>query len=320
MIKKLLLFAFTITFLLTGCSNNTEQPLAFRDRNYISDNNSSSHLSESSFFAAKLAVIPKDQAVGADSQLSASASLLVDMNQKNFLYADQIYDKLYPASLTKLMTALVALENGELTDTVTISHEASHISEPGAKLCGFKEGDTMTLEALLNCLLIYSGNDAGIAIAEYISSSVEAFVKKMNETAKEIGAVQTNFVNPHGLHDENHYTSAYDIYLIFHRLLQYDTFRSIIQNSSYKLSYSDVNGNPKEKTFTSTNQYFTGKKTPVEGLFIEGGKTGTTSKAGYCLILLCKDQAGNEYIAQILNAADNNELYSQMNHLLSYIK
>ena len=117
------------------------------------------------------------------------------------------------------MTALVVLKKGELTDSVTVSYNASHIPVAGAKVCGFEEGDVITMDALLHCLLIYSGNDAGIAIAEHMSGSEENFVRIMNSEAKRIGASHTNFVNSHGLHDDNHYTTAYDMYLIFNELI-----------------------------------------------------------------------------------------------------
>lgn len=107
----------------------------------------------------------------------------------------------------------------------------------GAKLCGFAEGDKITLKKLLYSFLICSGNDAGIAIAEHISGSVEKFAELMNKEAKSLGCSGSNFVNPHGLHDDNHYTTPYDLYLVFHELLNYDVFMDIINQSSYKAEF-----------------------------------------------------------------------------------
>lgn len=276
-------------------------------------------LTEADFFAQNLAIIDEQENFEENINLSSEASLLINITDNEVIYADNVYEKLYPASLTKLMTALVVLRYGELTDPVTISYNASHITESGAKLCGFKEGDVISLEALLNALLIYSGNDAGIAIAEHIGGSEEGFAKMMNEEAKKIGAIHSNFVNAHGLHDQNHYTTAYDLYLIFNQLIPYDTFLSIINTPSYTATYTNKNGKEIQKTFTTTNRYLNGKTDLIEGLDIIGGKTGTTFKAGNCLILLSKDKKA-QYISLILKASDGNRLYSEMSQMLSVIQ
>jgi D-alanyl-D-alanine carboxypeptidase len=277
-------------------------------------------MTQADFFAKDLVTVTKQDNHGEDPKLSAGASLFINITDKELIYADNVYDRLYPASLTKLMTALVVLKYGELTDNVTISHDASHITEGGAKLCGFSEGDIISMDALLRCLLIYSGNDAAIAIAEHIGGSVDEFVTMMNKEAQEIGAVHTNYVNPNGLHDDNQYTTAYDIYLIFNELMKYDTFCSIINTSSYTAKYKDKDGNTKEKTFEATNEYLSGETEIPEGIEIIGGKTGTTNKAGNCLVLLSKDNAKKEYISVILKAKDNTSLYSQMSYLLTLKK
>ncbi len=276
-------------------------------------------LTQTDYFAKDLVTVTQEENIGNDEEFSSSgSSLLINITDQKLLYAEHIYDRLYPASLTKLMTALVVLNYGELTDQVTVSHAASHIAEGGAKLCGFEEGDQISMEALLKSLLVYSGNDAAIAIADHISGSEEAFAGKMNEEATKIGAVHTNFVNSNGLHDDEQYTTAYDMYLIFHELLAYDTFRSIISTDSYTAVYQDKNGNTKEKTFEATNQYLSGSAEIPEGMKIIGGKTGTTSKAGSCLVLLSEDAAAKEYISIILKAEGSEALYSQMTYLLGF--
>jgi D-alanyl-D-alanine carboxypeptidase len=173
------------------------------------------------------------------------------------------------------------------------------------------------MDALLHSLLIYSGNDAGIAIADHVAGSEEAFAKMMNEEAKKIGAIHSHFVNPHGLHDDNHYTTAYYLYLIFHELLKNDTFRSIISMDSYEAVYKDRDGNDKTKTFKTTNKYLNGSVEAVDNIKIIGGKTGTTDKAGNCLILLSEDNKNNDYISLILKADSSESLYSEMSDLLS---
>jgi D-alanyl-D-alanine carboxypeptidase len=318
--KKLLVCVFAMVITLGGCQVSSNGFLSFEDTSVFAGHSTDNRLTQSSFFAEDLAIIQKVEAIGDDEKLTAGASLLVNTSDKEILYADNIYDKLYPASLTKLLTALVVLRYGEMTDSVSISYNASHISEVGAKLCGYAEGDVLTLEALLNSLLIYSGNDAAIAIADHVAGSEEAFVKRMNEEAIKIGAVHSNFINSNGLHDDNQYTTAYDMYLIFHELMKYDSIRSIISTDSYTAIYTDKDGNAKEKTMDTTNLYVRGEAETPKGILIVGGKTGTTNKAGNCLILLSTDDADKEYISIILKASDNNELYSQMSHILSFVE
>ena len=223
---------------------------------------------------------------------------------------------MYPASTTKIVTALVALKYGNLDDVVTIGYNATHITEYGAKLCGFAEGDKITLKKLLYSFLICSGNDAGIAIAEHISGSVEKFAELMNKEAKSLGCSGSNFVNPHGLHDDNHYTTPYDLYLVFHELLNYDVFMDIINQSSYKAEFKGADGSKKTLWFSSTDKYLLGSAKAPDGVTVIGGKTGTTSMAGSNLILYTKNDNGKDYISVVMHASDSFSLYSQMSHLL----
>ena len=316
----IILCCIMISTAFAGCNTADHELLSFDQGMAVQDSVMDNHLTQADFFSEHLVSVTASENEGGDQELSSGANLLVNVTDRKLLYADHVYDRLYPASLTKMMTALVVLKYAELTDDVTISYNASHIQESGAKLCGFKEGDTISMEALLKSMLIYSGNDAAVAIADYISGSEEAFSDIMNKEAKKIGAVHTNYVNSNGLHDDNHYTTAYDIYLVFNELLQYDTFRSIINMDAYTAEYKDKDGNDKEKTFKSTNQFINGEAEIPEGITIIGGKTGTTRKAGNCLAMLSKDEEGKEYISVILKADNSSMLYSQMSHLLSLIQ
>lgn len=308
-----------IAVILGGCQKSSGQFFSYQE-NFASVNNELGlKLSENEFFAQNLIKLKDGEYNNNNEMVNGEAALLFDITNNEVLYAKNPYEKLYPASLTKLMTALIVLKRGELTDTVKISYNASHIPVAGAKVCGFKEGDVISLEALLYCLLIYSGNDAAIAIAEHMSGSEEAFVKLMNTEAKNLGAVHTNFTNSHGLHDDNHYTTAYDIYLIFNELIKYDTFVNIINQSSYMASFKDKDGNNKELTFKTTNLYLREEKESPENIQIIGGKTGVTSKAGNCLVLLSKDSENNQYISLVLKASDSDKLYSDMSGLFSLI-
>lgn len=303
---------------LSGCQNNSSDKfLKYTDTTATLGETGGNQLAQADFFAKDITIVTNKNNVGGDEQLTAGSEFLVNRTDNKVIYANNVYDKLYPASITKLLTALVVLRYGELSDMVTISYNASHITEAGAKTCGFEEGDVISLEVLLNCMLVYSGNDTAIAIAEHVGGSEEAFVQMMNEEAKKIGAVHSNFVNPNGLHDDNQYTTAYDLYLIFNELLEYDTIRTIINTSSYTADYKDKDGNDEQKTFDTTDLYLKGDKVLDFDLEVIGGKTGTTSKAGNCLMLLSKDEKEKEYISVILKASGSEDLYTEMSHLLS---
>ena len=315
--KRILGIILVATMMFTGCQKASDQFLRYEDTASDAKAFNDNLLTQEDFFGKNLTVISRDKDNGGDTVLTAGALLFVNNTKKQAIYADDVYKKLYPASLTKLMTALLAFKYGTLTDNVTVSYNASHITEVGAKTCKLQEGDVLTLDVLLNSMLVYSGNDTAIAIAEHISGSVEAFANKMNQEAKNIGAVHSHFVNPNGLHDDNQYTTAYDLYLIFNELLKYDKFFNIINQSSYIANYVDKDGNEKQNIFETTNQYLKGEATTDPKLTVVGGKTGTTSKAGNCLMLLCKDNNNEEYISVVLKANGVNDLYKEMSRMLS---
>lgn len=269
-------------------------------------------------FASELCVATGDVNSSALSLESYSAALF-DINGEEVLYAKDIFMERSPASITKLMTALVTLKYGNLDDQVTVTSTILNIEE-GSSVCDIKAGDVLSLKQLLYGMMIASGNDAAMMIAEHVAGSVDAFVELMNEEAEALGATSTHFTNPHGLTDSEHYTSVYDIYLIFNAAMQYDTFLDIINRENYYAEYTDADGNAVAVTWDSTNQYFTGSATAPDGIIIYGGKTGTTNDAGYCLSLMAKDLYGNPYIAVILHADSKDSLYSEMNSLLSLIE
>lgn len=251
--------------------------------------------------------------------LTSDTILLVNMTQHDVLYSYNASEIIYPASITKLMTAYLALQYGNLDDTVTFSTNAVTRVIPDAMMCGFKAGDRITLRNLLICMLLYSGNDTAVAVAEHISGSEETFVQLMNATAAELGMKDTVFYNPHGLPNDAHVTSAYNIYLIMEKLFCSDEFLDIISLSSYTAPYQSKNGTEKELTVSSTNFFLQGKYEVPEGIEMIGGKTGTTNKAGYCLCVYVKDEAGNCYIAEVFGADSRPDLYSDMILLLQKI-
>lgn len=305
---------------ITGCRADKYDMAYDRNSNISSFRFSEEQAEEAaSGFATDLCVTLKASVSANDVQIEESAAaLLCDLNKKDILYAKNQYEQMEPASLTKVMTALIALKYGNLDDIYTASANVE-ITESGASLIGLKEGDTMTLEQALHGLLMSSGNDAAVLIAEGISGSVEQFCALMNEEARALGATRCSFKNPHGLTEEGHYVTAYDLYLIFKEAIQYDEFNEIINAPTYSTVYKDKEGKSKELSCESTNLYIKGTYNPPENVKVIGGKTGTTSSARNCLILYTKDTAGNPYISVILKCSERGILYEEMTDLLSEI-
>ncbi len=307
--------------ILTGCATK-EYTFAYDSGHTVSSFRMTENAvaGQADLFAEDLCVTASDVTEGTSLSLEEEAcGGLFDLNGCRVIYAKNIHEKLYPASLTKVMTALVALKYGDPSDIITVSAVSAGITESGATLCGLKAGDSLTLEQALNALLIYSANDAGLAIAEHIGGSVEGFAEMMNTEAAKLGATRSHFVNPHGLHDENHYVTAYDMYLIFNEAMKYNLFREIIHKDAYMATYMDRNGQAKTLDFKTTNQYLQGAYQAPENITVIGGKTGTTSAARSCLILLAEDASGNPYISVILHASERSILYEKMTELLSEI-
>lgn len=262
--------------------------------------------------------IPESVSVMEDEGIDAKTGLIAGIDTRSDIYGKNIYDRVYPASVTKILTALITMENANFNDTVTFTEDMI-VTDYGAKLCGFEVGDELTVEQLFQGLLIYSGNDAANALAIHIAGSIDAFADMMNQEAKNLGCVDTHFVNPSGLHDNDHYTSAYDLYLIFNRCLDFDVFQETIRQNQVSITYKNANGEPVDAVYNTTNQYFLDTYDYPESVRVLGGKTGTTDEAGCCLILYDTDKKNQGYISVILGASTSDELYSEMNILLNKI-
>ena len=251
--------------------------------------------------------------------IESKAALLAGIDTRKNVYDKNIYERLYPASTTKIMTALLTLENADFSEVVTFTEDMT-VNESGAKLCGFNVGDQITVEQLFYAMLIYSGNDAANALAVHIGGSIEGFAEMMNARAKTLGCVDTHFLNPSGLHEDDHYTSAYDLYLIFNECIKHDQFEQAIRQSSYDLTYKNASNGSEFLHLDTTNQYFLDAYDYPEHVKVIGGKTGTTDQAGSCIILYIKSIATDQgYISVILGANDSSELYTEMNLLLDKI-
>lgn len=269
-------------------------------------------------FTADLCVTAGDVAADGTNLSNAEAGALMDLSSREVLFAQNVHERLYPASLTKIMTALVAIKYGNLDDMIFIDENALDI-DPESSVCYLEYGDQLTLRQLIYGLLIASGNDAGNAIACHVGGNIENFVTMMNQEAYRIGATNTHFMNAHGLQDENHYTTAYDVYLMFREAMKYDVFQDAINQKNYTITYTKADGEQYERTWYATNYYFTGEAAAPDEVTVYGGKTGTTDEAGACLSLLSKDPYGNSYFSVIMKSVTKDELYTQMNDLLSII-
>lgn len=265
-------------------------------------------------YASKLAVVEKDE-IGIED-FAPEAGLAVSLNGGNAIFSKNAYARMNPASTTKLMTILVALKKGNLEDKVTLTN-AALITEPGATLANIKPGDTLSLEQLLYGLMLPSGNDAANAIAVHIGGSIEGFAEMMNEEAKNIYATSSNFKNAHGLTEEGHYTSAYDLYLIINECLKYETFRKITTTAAYEPTYTLANGQVFINHWDNSNKYLLGQASLPAGFELIGAKTGTTRAAGACLVMGTKNSAKDEeYVTVVLKAETKDILYQNMDKLL----
>lgn len=313
-----------MSLILSGCGGEKVLSLPFNTADItksVKQNDTSNSFDTSLELMSKDLCVSsaKDDILSADVDMSlAEGAALFSVDDNRIEYSKNLYERLYPASTTKILTALVALENGNLDDTIQISANALEL-ESGATVCGFEEGDTVTLLDALRGLLICSGNDAAIAIAEYIGGSVDGFCDMMNERASSLGAVNSHFINPNGLHDDNHYTTVYDLYLIFNAAIKDETFIDIVGNDSYTATVTSSDGTTKELTWETTNKYFNGNASYPQNTTVIGGKTGTTNEAGSCLVLL--SQCGErKYISIILKSVDGWTIYGQMTQLISLEK
>ncbi len=304
---------------MSGCGSQArelEQPYSFEARPFELTGVSVEKSAALPLFAENLCVVSDESAYDA-GDVNCEAGLLMSLTDKNVMYSKNAFERLYPASTTKIMTALIAIKYGNLDDIVTVTDEAV-ITEAGATLCGIQPGDVLTLRQLLYGLMLPSGNDAGAAIGIHMAQSIEGFAELMNQEAYRLGATGTHFVNPHGLHDENHYTTAYDLYLIYQEALKYPEFREVTKTTAYVADYVDRDGNAVSKTWEGGNWYMTGREEAPEGITVFSGKTGTTRAAGCCLVMACAEQE-KEYVSIVLKSENRNSLYDNMTNIISKI-
>lgn len=243
-----------------------------------------------------------DKVVAAPPQISGESFILYDPSSQEMLVEKDVHKKFPVAGSTKVLTVLVALENGNLKDEVTIG---SNAAQAGGYKVYLKEGDKVSLEKLVNAVLIHSANDAAIAIAEHIGDSGDEFLKMMNQKAKEIGCKDSNFLNPHGLAEENHESSAYDLALISTEAMKNADFRRIV----IKKEYSWV-GSEWENNLVNSNKLLW--KMP-ESTGIKAGYTEVTKNT-----LLASAKKNDRELICVIQGAETESIYDEAQALLEY--
>ena len=228
--------------------------------------------------------------------ISAQAAILIDAESGVILYAKNIHEQLYPASTTKLLTCLIALERCSLDEIVTFSHDAIFDTPRDSSNIALDEGNELTMEQCLNAILIASANEAAYGVAEHITGTTwQDFAVIMNEKAAELGCVDSNFVNPNGLPDDNHYTSAYDLAMIGRAFFANELLCKI--SSATRLELLPTDKQPKHIIENARNQILAGRTYAYE--YLVGSKTGYTLAARSSLVS-CAERDGMKLIAVVL--------------------
>lgn len=252
--------------------------------------------------------------------LSAKTAILIDAETGEALYEKEPSKTMFPASTTKILTAIIAIENSKLDDKVIIDEEVAK-SKEGTHL-GLVTGEVFSMKDLLHGLLISSNNDVAVAIAKHISGDVENFSILMNSEAKRMGAKDSNFVNPSGLPDENHISSAYDLAVIARYAMGNDTFKDIVKKSTYEIEPTNKTDqvrklkNSNKLLFSDDKIKVDGKDTSVKYQGVDGIKTGYTKADQQCMVSSL-NRDGKRYISVTLHSIGTN-IYADAHKLFNY--
>ena len=231
-----------------------------------------------------LILIPFGNVLSADivnqPSISADASIVIDNKTNKILYSKNENKKMYPASTTKILTAILVIENSNLDDLVTASYDAIMSIPDGYSIANIQIGEQLTVEQLLELLLVHSANDAANVLSEFIGVSTDSFVSMMNTRINELGLSNSHFTNVYGMHNENHYTTAHDLAIIMKYCLKNDTFRKISGQASCSIPSTNKYGT---RTYNSTNELLIPNSSSYYK-YLTTGKTGFTSQAKECLV------------------------------------
>lgn len=239
------------------------------------------------------------EVITSDLNLNCEAAILIEEKTGRIVFEKNSKEKLYPASTTKILTAILVLENCNLSDTVTVNKSALTQIPDGYVVGNLRAGEEFTVENLLYALMLKSANDVAVVFAEHVSGSVEEFSNLMNQKAIEIGCTNTHFVNPNGIHSSEHYSTAYDLALIAKYCMKNETFKQIVSTQEYTLPKTNLYAY-EDRKFENTNNLIH-SNSPYYYEYSTGIKTGYTKEAGSCLISSAKKNDIN-YISVVLNS------------------
>lgn len=238
-------------------------------------------------------------------EINAEAAIVMDLDTGDILYEKNAYDRKYPASITKVMTCLLAVENGNVNDELTVSDNIMAQVEEGSSSIGLQSGEKLTLKDALYGMMLNSGNECALLIAENIGGSTEGFSQMMNDRARNLGCLDSNFVNPNGLQNENHYTTCYDMALIGQAAYQYPEFKKLISSQSYTIPETNLNV---ERNLWQENRLIYSGNGEYYYEYCTGGKTGYTVTALATLISFA-ERDGKRLVCVVMKCDPTTESY-----------
>ena len=243
--------------------------------------------------------------------ITADGAIVIEASTGSILYEKNIYEQFFPASTTKILTTLVALENSSLDEIVTVSYAAENYVSKSSSRMGLVEGEQITMEQALYGIMLESANEATYAVGEHVGGSIARFIKMMNAKAQSLGCTRSHFANSHGLHDEDHYTCCYDLSLIARAAYQNEDFMRITGAKMYAMPETNKN---QAKSLINHHWFLNGT---MRYDYCIGGKTGSTSQAGYALVTYAKKD-GMTIISVVMHDIDWSHVYNDTKTLLEY--
>lgn len=301
-----------ISIVCNGCGQLLENSYVKNDGSFYFLNGKINYKDR---FAHHLAILPKLSYLDRGFEDDVTSELLINNTKNEVLVSVSGHGKIYPASLTKLMTAYLTMKYAKMDDVVTLNRNLTY--EEGAQLLHLKQGDKISVRELYRGLLVYSANDCATMLGTHIAGSEKKFVELMNKELKMLGATNTHFQNAHGLHHPEHYTTAYDLYLMVKANLKYKEFKETIALPSATIKYKNAQNYPISVTVQSTNLFLNNTYKVPKDVLMFGGKTGTTSEAGSCLMVVTENKKKEEFISIVTGAVDKPNLYKVMTKLLN---
>ncbi len=305
--------------LLTACGKKKDSVETYRTEEITSGAQAADNKAVGA--SQTIAILAKD-APNSDNadKISSEAALLVDATTNKIIFNKNAHKTEAPASTTKILTALVALKYADQKATRKIGDEVI-IDEDNIVMCDYRIGDDVPFDVLLHGALMKSGNDAAAALALFTSPTMDDFIAKMNEEAKRIGATNSHFMNPHGLDQDNHYTTAYDLYLLFNEAIKNPQFIEAIGCKEYNSTFNrstDYGDYIIECSYSNGNAYVNGSKKAPSYVNVIGGKSGYTDNAQRCYVMLA-ESGGHKYIFVTMKCATRDIMYDDLSYLLTLV-